>query len=52
MPFGLSNSPAVSQALVIDTLRDMLNQFVFVYLDDILIFSKTLLEHILHIPKS
>ena len=49
MPFGLSNSPAVFQALVNDTLRDMLNRFVFVYLDEILIFSKTLLEHILHV---
>ncbi len=37
MPFGLTN--AVFQALINDVLRDMLNQFVFVYLDDILIFS-------------
>jgi hypothetical protein len=49
MPFGLSNSPAVFQALVNDNLRDMLNLFVFLYLEDILIFSKTLSEHILHI---
>ncbi|KAI2664346.1 Retrovirus-related Pol polyprotein from transposon 17.6 [Labeo rohita] len=39
LPFGLTNSPAVFQALVNDVLRDMLNKFVFVYLDDILIFS-------------
>ena len=32
MPFRLSNSPAVFQALVNNTLRDMLNRFVFVYL--------------------
>jgi hypothetical protein len=49
MPFGLSNSLAVFQALVNDTLRDMLNQLVFVYLNNILIFSKTLPEHILHV---
>ncbi|KAL0199060.1 hypothetical protein M9458_007600, partial [Cirrhinus mrigala] len=38
MPFGLSNSPAVFQALVNDVLRDMVDRFIYVYLDDILIF--------------
>ena len=49
MPFGLTNAPAVFQALVNDILRDMLNVFVFVYLDDILIFSRTMSEHIRHV---
>ena len=40
MPFGLTNAPAVFQGQVNDVLRDMLNVYVFVYLDDILIFSK------------
>ncbi len=31
----LSNSPAVFQALVNDVLRDMVDQFIYVYLDDI-----------------
>ena len=35
MPFGLTNAPAVFQALINDVLRDMINHFVFVYLDDI-----------------
>lgn len=46
MPFGLTNAPAVFQALINDVLRDMLNQFVFVHLDDILIFSSSLSEHL------
>ena len=40
MPFGLTNTPAVFQALVNNMLKDKLNQFVFTYLDDILIFSR------------
>lgn len=49
MPFGLTNAPAVFQALINDVLRDMLNRFVFVYLDDILIFSRTPQEHVQHV---
>ncbi len=30
LPFGLSNAPAVFQALVNDVLRDMLDQFIYV----------------------
>ncbi|KAJ8414411.1 hypothetical protein AAFF_G00052810 [Aldrovandia affinis] len=48
MPFGLSNSPSVFQALINDVLREVLNRFVFVYLDDILIFSRNTQEHELH----
>ena len=49
MPFGLTNAPAVFQALVNDVLRDFLNHSLFVYLDDIIIFSKNLKEHIVHV---
>jgi len=49
MPFGLTNAPAVFQALVNDVLRDLLNRFVFVYLDDILNFSKNQEEHVHHV---
>ena len=49
MPFGLTNTPAVFQALVNDVLRDFLNIFVVVYLDDILVFSKTTAEHSHHV---
>ena len=46
MPFGLTNAPATFQALINDTLREHLDDFVVVYLDDILIYTKgTLAEH-------
>ena len=51
MPFGLTNAPAVFQALVNDVLRDFLNRSVFVYLDDILIFSQTMEEHTQHVQQ-
>lgn len=49
MPFGLCNAPACFQALINDVLRDYLNIFIFVYLDDILIYSKSLPEHQRHV---
>ena len=49
MPFGLTNAPAVFQTLMNDLFRDMLNHFVFIYLDDILIFSRSLKEHCQHV---
>ncbi len=51
LPFGLVNAPAVFQALVNDVLRDMINIFVFVYLDDILIFSPSLQVHVQHVRR-
>ncbi|KAJ8333796.1 hypothetical protein SKAU_G00411150 [Synaphobranchus kaupii] len=49
VPFGLTNAPAVFQGMVNDVLRDLLGKTVFVYIDDILIFSKSPQEHILHV---
>lgn len=39
MPFGLSNSPSIFQSFINAIFRDMLNHFVIVYIDDILIYS-------------
>ena len=49
MSFGLTNAPAIFQFLVNDFLRVMLNRSVFLYIDDILIFSKSVEEHRVHI---
>ncbi|KAJ8370954.1 hypothetical protein SKAU_G00109820 [Synaphobranchus kaupii] len=47
VPFGLTNAPAVFQGMVNDVLRDLLGKSVFVYIDDILIFSQSPQEHVL-----
>jgi hypothetical protein len=49
MPFGLSNAPATFQAFVNDVLREFLDDFVVVYLDDILIFSPSMVTHVEHV---
>ena len=46
MPFGLTNAPALCQELVNNVLRNMLDKSVIAYLDDILIYSKTIEQHI------
>ncbi|KAI2668804.1 Transposon Tf2-11 polyprotein [Labeo rohita] len=49
MPFGLANSPSYFQAFINEVFRDMLNRWVIVYIDDILIYSSSLTEHIKHV---
>lgn len=49
MPSGLTNAPAVFQALINDVLRDFLDLFVFVYLEEVLIFSNSIGEHQAHV---
>ncbi|KAG1017981.1 hypothetical protein G6F43_014411 [Rhizopus delemar] len=49
MPFGLTNAPASFQSLINETLREFLDRFVVVYLDDILIFSEETAEHQHHV---
>ena len=49
MPFGLCNAPAYFVDLVNRVFRDVLNKFVLVFIDDILIFSKSTAEHEQHL---
>lgn len=51
MPFGLTGAPATFQRFINDSLREYLDQFCSAYLDDILIYSKTREEHIVHVRK-
>ncbi|GBG85411.1 hypothetical protein CBR_g40053 [Chara braunii] len=49
MPFGLTNAPATFQAAMTTEFRHMLDRFVLIYLDDILVYSRSLDEHVEHL---
>ncbi|CAI7895737.1 unnamed protein product [Closterium sp. NIES-53] len=51
MPFGLCNALATFQAEMNHILRPLLDECVVVYLDDILIYSKNMKEHVEHLRK-
>ncbi|GKC67198.1 putative reverse transcriptase domain-containing protein, partial [Tanacetum coccineum] len=46
MPFGLTHAPAVFMDLMKRVCRSYLDKFVIVFIDDILIYSKTRGEHV------
>ncbi|GBG89965.1 hypothetical protein CBR_g50055 [Chara braunii] len=51
MPFGLCNAPGTFQHAMNRIFHDYLDKFVIVYLNDILLFSRTVEEHVAHLDK-
>ena len=51
MPFGLTNAPATFQRLMTSLFVGNEWPFVFIYLDDILIASRSMEEHVIHVTK-
>ena len=51
VPFGVSNAPVQFMNLMNDILVNYLNDFVIFFLDGILIYVKTIEEHVVHLQK-
>ncbi|KAJ9515656.1 hypothetical protein QJQ45_002705 [Haematococcus lacustris] len=49
--FGLTNAPATFQRVMNDSFADVINDCALVYLDDILVMSKTVDEHFVHLRR-
>jgi hypothetical protein len=51
MPFGLTNAPATFCTFMNDIFREWLDDFMVVYIDNILIYSGSLEKHVEHLRK-
>lgn len=51
LPFGLKNAPSIFQRAIDDVLRDEIGRCCHVYIDDVIVFSKTKEQHISDIDR-
>ena len=49
MSFGLTNTPTAFMDLMNRVFRPLVDQFVVVFIDDILVYSKSMKEHMYHL---
>jgi hypothetical protein len=51
MPFGLNDAPLTLMKMMDDIFQPFIKYFLVVYLDEILIFTQTWVEHLQHIQQ-
>jgi hypothetical protein len=51
MPMGLTNAPATHQARLEEALGELINVVCVVYLDNIVVFSKSATDHEIHVRR-
>ena len=49
LPFGLTNAPSTYQRLMACVLRNLTYKICLIYLDDILVYSRTFEDHLCHL---
>ena len=49
MPMGLCNAPATFQSLMNSIFADYIDDFMVIYMDDLLVYSKSVEDHMIHV---